>query len=69
MSRSCHNKTYAAGYWTTERVINVIHTETTMEAIASLVPKFIPHTMSKDCRYDFKATDPECEGCKWKTNS
>lgn len=25
---------------------------------------FVPHTMSRDCRYDKRPTDPRCGGCK-----
>lgn len=69
MSRSCYNKTYAEGYWTSERVFE----ECNGVMAVKLVPKWIPHTMTKDCRYDRMATDPECvrdgKDCKWKTNS
>lgn len=29
-----------------------------------LVPQFIKDVMSKDCRYDYRASDPKCEGCR-----
>ena len=25
----------------------------------------VPNRMSRDCRYDLRATDPRCAGCKW----
>jgi len=27
---------------------------------------FIPHTMSKTCRYDKSTADPRCAECKWR---
>lgn len=61
MSRSCHNKTYSDGYYVSVRQY---HDDGTFV----FVMQWIPHNMTRDCRYDFMATDPECEGCKWKTN-
>lgn len=28
-------------------------------------PKFVENKMSRDCRYDLRATDPSCAGCSW----
>lgn len=58
MSRSCFNKTYAAGYWVAEKIVSRWSVE--------WVQKWIPHVMSTDCRYDQMASDPECRGCKWR---
>ena len=63
MSRSCFNKTYAAGYWVAERVFSTNRVGGTEVA---LVPKWIPHVNTADCRYDKMASDPECVGCKWR---
>jgi hypothetical protein len=27
---------------------------------------YIPHTMSRECRFDHSLTDPACAGCKWQ---
>lgn len=62
MSRSCYNKEYADGYYTSVREFGEFGTFTH-------VMTWIPHTMSKDCRYDQMKTDPECKGCKWNKNS
>lgn len=57
MSRSCYNKTYAAGYWVAEKEVSQFGVEWT--------PKWIPHVNTADCRYDKMHCDPECIGCKW----
>lgn len=30
------------------------------------IMELIPATGSKECRYDYKATDSQCNGCKWR---
>lgn len=29
---------------------------------------FVPDLMSKDCRYDLKREQPECQGCVWQVD-
>jgi hypothetical protein len=55
----CHNREIHPGYWAPQRVF-------TPEGRFWVTSIFIPHTMSKDCRYDHRPTDPRCEGCKHK---
>lgn len=66
MSRSCYNKTYAAGYWTSERVIRF---DAFNRPRIEMVPRWITHTMSRDCRYDRRDDDKACVGCKWNPPS
>ena len=56
----CKDKTYAAGYYAPQRMY---------DASGGFVvrTKWIPHTMTTDCgSVELSATDPRCEGCKWR---
>jgi len=52
----CHNRTIKEGYYAPIRLFKSDGSFTTG-------CKFIPHTMSTDCRYDHRATDGRCDGC------
>lgn len=72
----CHNKSRdfgpikAQAGWTDEITIANYNDygryEETSELPNSRMPVMIdiPHTMSKDCRYDLSGTDPKCKGCR-----
>lgn len=54
----CHNRgEFAAGYWAPDR-------EYREDGTWQDAQRFIPHTMSKGCRYDKSLTDSKCAGCK-----
>ena len=52
----CHNRTIGAGYYVKVREYVGYNYQ--------MVDKWIPHTMSTDCRYDKKASDERCANCK-----
>ena len=56
----CFNrKPYAEGY----RAPNRYQTSDGYQAVYKLEAKFIPHVMSRECRYDMSLTDVKCDGC------
>lgn len=56
----CHNrKPYADGY----RAPNRYQTSDGYQAVYKLEAKFIPHVMSRECRYDMSLTDWKCYEC------
>ncbi len=54
---SCHNRTMKAGYYAPDRVYSANGAFVT-------TPTYIEDKSSRECRYDFRATDGLCEGCK-----
>ncbi len=60
MTYACHNTETHSGYWARDQFIPGD------DARSKPIDRFVwvHNRMSKDCRYDHKATDPKCEGCK-----
>lgn len=56
MKYGCHNKPREEGYWAKDGAI-------VKGPVMIQLAKYIKDTMSKDCRYDMKATDKKCYGC------
>lgn len=50
----CHNKPRAEGYYSPQR---------STPDLPALARVFIPNVMSKECRYDQRQNDPQCQGC------
>ena len=56
----CFNrKPYADGY----RAPNRYQTSDGYQAVYKLEAKFIPHVMSRECRYDMSLSDIKCDEC------
>jgi hypothetical protein len=53
----CSNRVWAEGYYAPQRSYR-------LGGIFDTVLKFIPHTMSKECRQSGTTNDPRCEGCQ-----
>lgn len=56
----CSNREISAGYHAPNRAAGTDGYKPTwfLERVR------IPHTMSRECRYDMSLTDPRCVGCK-----
>ena len=52
----CHNTERESGYWVRDGIVVKGH-------IAIQLMRYVKDEMSKECRYDGKATDKKCEGC------
>ncbi len=57
----CYNKPTAETLWVKD---GMIQANTSEGDIACYRMKEIPNRMSRDCRYDLRATDPRCRGCE-----
>jgi hypothetical protein len=55
---ACHNVPGQHGYWAR----TMYHGDGKSSPTDGWT--YIVNTMSKDCRYDQKETDPKCAGCK-----
>ena len=55
----CFNRVMAKGYYAPQR-------DYRPDGAFYIRLVFIPHVMSTDCRYDFRRTDADCKGCKWR---
>lgn len=56
----CFNrKPFADGY----RAPNRYQTSDGYQAVFKIEAKFIPHVMSRECRYDMSLTDHKCHEC------
>lgn len=54
----CHGRAeFKAGYWAPDRTYAPDGMIRTGQAL-------IPHTMSRECRYDMSLTDAKCDGCQ-----
>ena len=59
----CFNREAAEGYWAQDGYTSLSsHKGNALRAHVKLV--WIPHVMSRECRFDHSLTDPACEGCK-----
>ncbi len=67
----CHNHEPASGYYVLVREID--ETKNVIPKASNrpykLVQEFIPHRTSRDCKYDWRDSDPACTDCKWLTLS
>ena len=55
----CFNRTMSKGYYAPQR-------DYRPDGAFYIRLVFIPHVMTTQCCYDFRRTDPDCTGCKWR---
>jgi hypothetical protein len=63
----CHNRTDKSPIYLAQDGYSVVDIGIT-GAVWTRTPQFteVPHVMSEDCRYDKRATDSKCAGCRHK---
>lgn len=63
----CYNHTPADGYFVLVRVPDehAVQVANASNQGYILRSAWIPHRMSRDCKYDQRFNDPACTDCKW----
>lgn len=57
----CKDHKTSEGYYAPDRIYRP-------DGTFYIIQTFIPHVLTKNCRYDLRRTDPRCNTCKWKTD-
>lgn len=44
---------------------NTLNVQTGWDSTGARIMRRIPNRMSRDCRHELRAVDPQCAGCRW----